>query len=250
MRHKDRTALESCLGKLQRKYNKDIVEYFPDDIYRPWFEYLRTARESHDPGIQSRLARSKRYYAPWSDITRTTFDEWIGGMDRFFAEQEVRLLRHGQPPVYKKSVVIEVPLNKPEYLLLRDIRTVFKMEHIRRQLAGAPEAHRSPRSKYKPSTYSRHKPNDLLKILGVYRVVTAVRIEDPALRGRSLLDAVYSHYRENERTLPREIKITKADEETEGLPAHHRALRQLNRYIAVAKNILRNTAEGTFPGKH
>jgi hypothetical protein len=250
MDQEQRAKLERELQTLEKKYGKEIVEYFRDDLYRAWFEYLREAQLTDDPHIKSLLEKSKGYYRPWGDLRTTTFEQWIGGMDRFFAEEEVRVIFPNQRPAYKGSVVIEVPLNKPEDLLLQDIRTVFRMEHIKRQLNGEPKARRNPtKSKYLPSSYTHYRAADLLKMLAVSRLAKAVRKKEPTLKGRQLLQAIAVHARQTGASLPRELSIKETDDSA-GRPKHRRVVKQLNRYISAGEKILKNTASGVFPGKH
>lgn len=213
------------------------------DIYRLWFDYLRLARASDEPRVKAALANSAIFYAPWGDVTNVKFDKWWKTHGHLFEEKHVvRRLRNGEAPSDPSALVIQVPLTQSQSILTKGVRAVIR-EAFAEQGRVTKKAKKRPTSSYSPTQGAEPKRIAVHQMLVVYRDVYLKT--KPRLRGKKLLGAVHKFYQGRKRKKAIPMQFMRSDYSGKGSP-----LRNLRRYIQKAEKIMRNVADGEFPGRY
>jgi hypothetical protein len=212
--------------------------------YRLWFEFLRLARASAEPEVRRALSASARFYAPWEDVMNVHFDDWWRGHSHLFEEKlSVRRLARREAPSDPDALVLELPLALSTVALVRQVRAVIREARDARP-RPARRTRRRPMATYRLTEGAEPNLRAMRIMLAMYR---DVRLRDPKLRGKKLLDAAHAYY------------ARRKSEEGKKVPGSLRpdrygdtitAMRNLGRYIQRAKKITLNVARGEFPGRY
>jgi hypothetical protein len=214
------------------------------EAYRLWFEYLRVAHASKDPKVKEALKQRSDFYTPWGDVVTIKFDEWWKTHGRLFEEaHSVRRLSPGEAPSNPNSLVVEVPLNQSPTELAQHVKAIVQ-EAFGAQTPTSKKSKKLSFSMYLLTQGAEPKLRAVREMLTVYRDVYLKR---PDLRGKKLLDATHLFYvgRKSKRwaKVPTPL-LSDSDGDT------IRSMRNLRRYITKAERIVRNVANGEFPGEY
>jgi hypothetical protein len=225
--------------KLALSYNREA--------YRLWFEYLRVALKSPEKEVQDTLKRSKEFYAPWGAVANTKFDKWWKENGHLFADKYVvRQISPGEKPTDPDSLVVEIPLTQSPTELTKRVRVIIQHAWSDRERQSR-KSKRRPTSEYKLSAGAEPKLRAVREMLTVYRDAY-LKNKHKSLRGSDLLEEVDRLYfgRKNKRwaKVPTPLLYDRKYGDNSV------ALRNLRRYIQKAEKIVRNVANGEFPGPY
>jgi hypothetical protein len=138
---------------------------------------------------------------------------------------------------------VEVPLIQSPTELTKRVKAIIQ-DAFDAQMPTSKKSKKQPFSMYRLTEGAEPKLRAVREMLTVYRDVYLKR---PDLRGKNLLDATHSLYvgRKSKRhaKVPTPL-LSDSDGDT------IRSMRNLRRYITKAERIVRNVANGEFPGKY
>jgi hypothetical protein len=215
------------------------------EAYRLWFEYLRVALKSAEKEVQDALKRSKEFYAPWGDVSNLKFNAWWKDKGHLFEDKYVvRQLPDGEKPNDPDSLVVEIPLTQSPTKLTTRVRAIIQDAWASREQQSR-KSKRRPTSQYQLSAGAEPKLRAVREMLTVYR---DAYLKNKDLRGSDLLEKVHTLYlgRKNKRwaKVPTPLLYDRKYGDNSV------ALRNLRRYIQKAEKIVRNVANGEFPGQY
>jgi hypothetical protein len=210
--------------------------------YRLWFEYLRLARMSSKKDVRKALEQSRAFYAAWGTDTTIKFDTWWKTHAGLFEDKhQIRVLQPGEERSDPDALVLEIPLTRSATAIIQQIRPLLE-EAVAAHAKSARKGKRQPTASYSLTAGAEPKLLAIREALTIYREVC---LKNPGLKGHKLLDAVHAYY--TSRKVARKAKVP--------LPLQYgnevdriRAMRNLNRYVHRAQDILLNVAKGDFPG--
>lgn len=213
--------------------------------YILWFEFLKLARDSEDPEIQTAYKTNKSLYREWHIDTAGRFDSWWKDHRHLFEEKSfVRKITHNECDIDRRSLLIEIPLTKSTTELLSDIRIIIEDE-FKQKNASKRKMKAKSSAIFSISEGSEPKFDAIQEMLTVYR---RIYLKYPKLPSNALLPKVNEYYANRRATKIK--KETPFALRTAYASHQDRAERNLRRYIQRARKIILNVANGEFPGKY
>lgn len=225
--------------------SNDKILPLKKEFYRIWFEFYKIALKSTNKDILKSLKQSDDFYSAWDDVERTTFNNWWESHKHLFEEQSVSILENQSKRNYSNSLILEVPINQSTTVLLKKIRQLIdEQQKIRNRQK---KKYRVITTPFEMTDRSEPKLTILKDVLNVYR---DVYLNDPTLKGKSLLRKTYAYYqgrkRKDHKKIPNSINDFGSTNENE----IKRVTRNLRRWIQWGNQIVLNVARGEFPGKY
>jgi hypothetical protein len=219
--------------------NKRRIPLIADkELFRLWYEFYRLALQSTDTEVKRALRKSKDFYKDWEASTETHFDDWWSKHRHLFEQRDlVRILQAGEKPA-EGSLVIEVPLNRPNSELIAEIREL--LPRTRKKVIGG--------AKYLPTEIQGVKRESLRMMLDLEKRI----FSKTTLKGWELYKRVHTffeseRYKRKKNRVPQSFFIDwtiNAGENSEN------AERNLRRYRQKVKKLILNVANEKFPGKY
>jgi hypothetical protein len=219
-------------SKYRLKYDKRV--------YRLWFEFLKRAYQDDSVSVD------ENFYGDWGDVLNTkASDWWEEHWKDLFAEEEstAKILLGNEAPLtpHSAKLYLEVPINKPLNNVLNEIKELIKPSF---------EMVKTGRKRIYPST-ARFQVTQGAEIdidsfrmmLRCYHIKTqGIRTKDIPNKVRErILKIQERQRREGRREATAGIF---ASEDNESLN------RSVQRYIQRANRIIKNVANGDFPGSY
>jgi hypothetical protein len=212
--------------------------------YRLWFEYLKLARTSSDKDVRRALEQSRAFYAPWGTDTTVKFDAWWKTHAALFEDKhQIRVLQPGEERSDPAALVLEIPLTRSATAIISQIRPLLE-DAVAVHAKSARKSKLQPTASYRLTVGAEPKLLAIRESLTIYREVC---LKNPGLKGHSLLNAVHAYYLG--RKVAKKAKVPIPLLYTNDID-RIRAMKNLNRYIHRAKDIMLNVAKGDFPGRY
>jgi hypothetical protein len=222
---------------------KDLTSLaYRREHYRLWFEYWKLARMSSNKDVRRALEQSRAFYAVWGTDTNINFDAWWKTHAGLFEDKhQIKVLRPGEVRSDPEALVLEIPLTKSATAIIQHIRPLLE-EAVAAHAKSARKSKRQPTASYRLTAGAEPKLVAIREALTIYREVC---LKNPSLKGHKLLDAVHAYYLS--RKVAKKAKVPLPLQYTNDTD-RIRAMRNLNRYVHRAQDIMRNVAKGDFPG--
>lgn len=216
--------------------------------YRLWFEFLKLAKK--EPNLQSNLARSADFYAPWGDVENQSFDPWWRQHKNLFGQTVVtevdRVVRADN------VLYVAIPLNQPSSRSISDVKVLIE-EKQRKQLFAQgiePSSAKSlstafGRYDFTPGVEIRGRTlYEVQLIYGLYQ-----SLGKPAVNS-VFADRVVRFFKERPRSKwsPYILSLAPQKEFRGNLRYDQGQLRQLRRYLKRGYAVCEAVSKGEFPG--
>jgi hypothetical protein len=209
-----------------------------DDLCRAvrlWIGYLRLARLSNRPEVRNALKKSADFYQRWDDFEDEPFETWWETHSYMFEDKiaSVRPEDDTIPCPSENELLLFIPLRRKPTELVNEVRALITEQQKK--------VKRTQRSPIQDLAEGKSPQIDQL----AYKLaIGSVVYEFPKLRGRPrlLLDQVHAYFKNSGQEVPMTLWCENED-------ALLRALRNLDRYVKGADQVMLNVANGRFPGR-
>jgi hypothetical protein len=218
--------------------NKRLSLIADKELFRLWYEFYKLALQSESKEVIRALRKSAKFYKDWEVMADQHFDDWWVTHRHLFEQKNVvRVLADGEKAA-AESLVIEIPLNRPNSEIIAEVRRLLPKSKLR-TAAGA---------KYLPTEIQGVKRESLRMMLDLEkRVFTKTQLKGWDLYLRVMRFFESERYKKKQNRVPQSFFIDwkiNAGENSEN------AERNLRRYRQKVKKLILNVAGGQFPGKY
>jgi hypothetical protein len=218
-------------------------------LYRLWFEFLKMAK--NEPDLQSDLAQSADFYAPWGDVRDQQFDPWWKEHKHLFGQTYVKEADRVTPA--DNVLYVAIPLNQPASRSLVDIKELIEGK----QRARLVEQGIDPASvKSLSAAFGQYSFTQGVEIRGrvLYEIQLMYEIwqelAKPAVNSDYVAEVVRRlRSRPRSKWTPYLLQIDPTPDKKGNLRYDEGQLRQVRRYLAKGYAVCKSVAQGEFPGR-
>ncbi len=213
-----------------------------DDLCRAvrlWIGYLRLARLSDRPEVRSALKKTADFYKRWGDFEDEPFETWWETHSYMFEDKIVSVRAPSEGPENdsipcpsENELLLFIPLRRKPTELVKEVKALIteqqkkaKKLELRSSIQDLAEG-KSPQ----------------IDQLADKLTIGSIVYEFPKLRGQARLNQVHAYFKTSGQEVP--AALQSGDED-----ALLRALRNLDRYVKGADQVMLNVANGRFPGR-
>jgi hypothetical protein len=213
-----------------------------DDLRRAvslWVGYLRLARLSDRSDVRDALKKSASFYKRWDNFEEEPFEEWWKTHSYMFEDKivSVRPPSEGEendsiPSPSKNDLLLFIPLERTTTELLKEVKVL-----IAKQKRKATK----PKRRSTMQELAQGKSPQIDQLADKLAIGSIV-CEHGKIKPRALLNKVYAHFKTSDQKLPMALQWEPGGDLL-------RALRNLDRYVKGADQVMLNVANGRFPGR-
>jgi hypothetical protein len=213
-----------------------------DDLCRAvrlWIGYLRLARLSDRPEVRTALKKSADFYKRWGDFEDEPFEAWWETHSYMFEDKIVSVRPPSEgtendsiPCPSENELLLFIPLKRKPTELLKELKAL---------IIGQQKKAKWPKLRSPIQDLAEGKSPQIDQIADKLAIGSIV-YEFPKLRGRARLNQVHAYFKASGQEVPAALRWEDED-------ALLRALRNLDRYVKGADQVMLNVANGRFPGR-
>lgn len=217
-----------------------------------WFNFYKLALQSTDEEIIANRKKSSKFYEPWGDISKISFDEWWKSHSHLFHTRQKIDVLSGEFKTDGNAMYLRVPLTFSSTIASKYFSRIYKEEQSK-----IDDSNSKIKKKYLGSF--NFDPIEFQDDNFKYYFLYASKVYIPLLsqlngepKSKQLVElakSVFEKLTEKTTKKSREVKKQRIAPFRQDLKLDYETLtRTATRYRTISRNLIRNASLGIFPG--
>jgi hypothetical protein len=211
---------------------------------RYWFEFLRLAHESKDPVVVNAI-RNNDFYAKWGDYQKAKFNSWWSSHSSLFKNEQVLSIPLVGEIVDSEFFYVKIPFTYAPTSVGKIVADIYDRE-LSKRVQRTKKSRKIYQGDFKLTSSEYQVAQFHYYLVFTRDVYLPLMNSDSKNKNQDFLQKskeVFGKLKKKS-TLKREIPFTNKNASNDS------DLRLVRRYRQYAEKLLRNVAQGDFPGDY